>query len=991
MFQIRRSVTQRTFKAFSKEIRTSTPLATPLTTSHRCISRWCMSPGRRITTSPEGRKRRKLNSSPISTTRQTASNKMSPLLVQEVDQEPPNAIEFTLTPVEATLRRLLLDVANYIDNIPPPQDGQIKLPPDLANEKIVLRFTGGWVRDKLLGVPSHDIDVAINKMTGYQFGLKMKEYLEIPGNPEKYGLEGVSKSDKAGTTDKSKTVGGLHKIEANPEKSKHLETVTTKILGLDIDLVNLRKETYTDESRNPAMEFGTPEEDALRRDATVNAMFYNLNTESVEDFTGRGKEDLKAQILRTPLEPYQTFKDDPLRVLRLIRFASRLGYRIDPAAMEAMKDNDIKDALRRKISRERVGVEMEKSLRGPDPHEALRLVFDLGLYETIFSDPTVIVDAHYTPDTEGWAKLMQFAADTLADGQSLEEILVRDDEERYLAWQLAALVPYRDAPQGEPLEAGRRAPPPIASSVAREGIKATNKVCDVVTAAVRNQSEISRLVDQLSQQKRRPDKKVEGEDASARDVLGMAVRRWGASWRSQAMYSLLVEVADDPAAVTTIERKYTLFVEHLKTLNILDAYTFKPLLDGKTLAKAINTPPGPWMKDALDVVMTYQLRNPDTANTDDAIAEVQLQRQHQNGAGDDSGTTGKRGELTSSLIHHFLKLTIRPLFIKAKLSAVTDAGRKNTTTVLPQKVTVKSMDDSINRPWKSGKDAYALDLLRWCVNALDGATVEQVWPLVVPPLLTLVDDREAKYKILGAELIGRLLEITPPSLIAKTGLGEVFEDALLPSLAYLPTITPEEESIPLLNATYPALLALINLRYPNSTPSQTAAPPTPSPDRTKHLDTVLRKGIIYGYTVCSQRPHIVSTLFTHLTPFLTEMGIDSVKHLKYLLPILTETLSYPLGDARVETLLSATRALQAVILNAWPRMVVHRGEVLKGLAFCWINIKESEGEGVEELRRELKEAVGMLRAAVGEEVDFEHDARTLLEAEPGLEGLLVAR
>ena len=275
-----------------------------------------------------------------------------------------------LTETESTLRQLLLDVADYIDSSSSSSEkgSHVNLPENLVKSELVLRFTGGWVRDKLLGVTSHDIDVAINKMTGYQYGLKMKEYLEIPGNPEKYGLQGVASSDaqsaKAGVSDKSKVVGGLHKIEANPEKSKHLETVTTRVLGLDIDLVNLRKETYTDESRNPQMEFGTPEEDALRRDATVNALFYNLNLSEVEDFTGKGFTDMASKFIRTPLEPYQTFKDDPLRVLRLIRFASRLDYTIDLEAEKSMGEESIKEALRAKISRERVGMEVEKMLTG---------------------------------------------------------------------------------------------------------------------------------------------------------------------------------------------------------------------------------------------------------------------------------------------------------------------------------------------------------------------------------------------------------------------------------------------------------------------------------------------------------------------------------------------------------------------------------------------------------------------------------------------------
>lgn len=253
-----------------------------------------------------------------------------------------------LTEVEDELRRLLLDVATYIK-------------PSRPSE---LRFTGGWVRDKLLGVGSHDIDVGINDMTGYQFGLKMKEYLDQPDNAEKYGIKEMTNDDQKATSDARHVIRGLHKIEANPEKSKHLETVTTKIFGLDIDLVNLRKETYSEDSRNPQMEFGTPEEDALRRDATVNAMFYNLKTGEVEDLTHRGWNDMQQKLLRTPLDPHQTFKDDPLRMLRLIRFASRLGYRLDPAVEQSMQDESIRAALKAKISRERVGVEIEKMLKG---------------------------------------------------------------------------------------------------------------------------------------------------------------------------------------------------------------------------------------------------------------------------------------------------------------------------------------------------------------------------------------------------------------------------------------------------------------------------------------------------------------------------------------------------------------------------------------------------------------------------------------------------
>ncbi len=241
-----------------------------------------------------------------------------------------------LTDAEATLRDLLLDVSSFISRTQ-------------SCAKPELRFTGGWVRDKLLGSSSHDIDISISSMTGREFANSMKNGFDSGEINSKHGPE---------------IIGYLANIPANPEKSKHLETVTTKILGFEVDLVNLRKETYCEDSRNPTIEHGTPEEDAFRRDSTVNALFYNLQTSVVEDFTGRGLEDLEAGLIKTPLDPYQTFKDDPLRILRSIRFASRLGFRIDSGDEQAMSDKINQEALRLKISRERFGVEITKMLKG---------------------------------------------------------------------------------------------------------------------------------------------------------------------------------------------------------------------------------------------------------------------------------------------------------------------------------------------------------------------------------------------------------------------------------------------------------------------------------------------------------------------------------------------------------------------------------------------------------------------------------------------------
>ena len=246
----------------------------------------------------------------------------------------PISTKIQLDPRERRLRNLLVDVAQSID----------------GPEPVVLRWAGGWVRDKLLGTETHDIATAINAMTGFPFAQKLAHFAAGPDRAARHALAPAD-------------IGRLHLVAANPEKSKHLETATVRVFGLEVDFVNLRREEYAADSRNPAVEFGTAEEDARRRDATVNALFYNLHTGEVEDLTG-GLADLERRVMRTPMEPLQTFTDDPLRVLRLVRFASRLGFRIDEAAEGVMADERVLGALRVKISRERVGVEVEKMLKG---------------------------------------------------------------------------------------------------------------------------------------------------------------------------------------------------------------------------------------------------------------------------------------------------------------------------------------------------------------------------------------------------------------------------------------------------------------------------------------------------------------------------------------------------------------------------------------------------------------------------------------------------
>ena len=187
-----------------------------------------------------------------------------------------------------------------------------------AAQQTTVRICGGWVRDKALGRVTKDVDVALDNCSGATFAERVVEALAK-------GLEG---GDGRGAALAASSTVGL--IAANPEQSKHLETATMRICGVEVDFVNLRSESYADagDSRIPTMAFGTPQEDAARRDFTLNALFFNVHTRRIEDFTGRGWEDLRAGLLRTPLEPRVTLLD-ALRP-RGVRFASRYGFALDP-------------------------------------------------------------------------------------------------------------------------------------------------------------------------------------------------------------------------------------------------------------------------------------------------------------------------------------------------------------------------------------------------------------------------------------------------------------------------------------------------------------------------------------------------------------------------------------------------------------------------------------------------------------------------------------
>lgn len=174
-------------------------------------------------------------------------------------------------------------------------------------------------------------------------------------------------------------------------------TAMIRYKDLELEFVGARKESYTEDSRKPEVEGGTIEDDQKRRDFTINAMAISLNKgnfgELIDPFDGIG--DLEKEILRTPLEPAQTYSDDPLRMMRAVRFASTLNFTIEENSLEAIKQ----EAERIKIvSMERIMVEFNKIMLSQKPSIGLKLMEQTGLMKLIIPE---LIDLKGIEEVEG--------------------------------------------------------------------------------------------------------------------------------------------------------------------------------------------------------------------------------------------------------------------------------------------------------------------------------------------------------------------------------------------------------------------------------------------------------------------------------------------------------------------------------------------------------------------------------------------------------------
>uniref|UniRef100_A0A7S1JB15 Poly A polymerase head domain-containing protein n=1 Tax=Eutreptiella gymnastica TaxID=73025 RepID=A0A7S1JB15_9EUGL len=260
-----------------------------------------------------------------------------------------------------------------------------------------LRVAGGWVRDKMLQRPPNDIDITVE-------GPKPNW---VPGRrkldaPYLTGMDFYNFIIDAQRAAGEQTEGYGY-LPVSEAESRFLPLAVGKLYGFEIALTHLCKGGSSSAK-------ATPEEDSWRRDLTINSLFYNLRTQKVEDWTGKGLEDLRLRRIRTPMAPLRTFyaySVTPARPLRAIRFACRLNFTLDPNIIAAARQKRVREDLMARVTREKMGRELKEVLSGPDPHRGVALLRECGLEDVVFMFHPPLTGRYPRPEDlvpYSWAK-----------------------------------------------------------------------------------------------------------------------------------------------------------------------------------------------------------------------------------------------------------------------------------------------------------------------------------------------------------------------------------------------------------------------------------------------------------------------------------------------------------------------------------------------------------------------------------------------------------
>ena len=630
-------------------------------------------------------------------------------------------ISISLTPQEEKLFETLEHAAIAYENgtlpSPPPpitntstntNTNAIITLPDPPPKRIEIRIAGGWVRDKILNHSSHDVDIALDSLSGIQFASIVQRYLyyeyqkKEEEQKEKCQEEQYQDEQLNERIDQKKQLVKTPKIAiiaANPNQSKHLETATMTIHSIDVDFVHLRGgEVYTSNSRIPTLKESdtiTPLDDALRRDFTVNSLFYNLRKKQVEDYTGRGISDLLVKkALVTPIDANLTFHDDPLRVLRAIRFGVRYGLTLSEEIVNAAKSKEVHDSLHVKVSRERVGKELEGMLSGKNakPQTALNLMTKLKLAGCVFCFPPkgtyvkgmieqygmdyskVLSDMNAAANAreKGWEEatvLLEYTNPILQAFKGLlseknvdidtcfvEKVNIR------LLYLSIFLFPFRKLTYLDKKEKSYS----IINYMIKESIKFSNKDVASMTTIMDNVDEMKSILNGYNLQQ-----SSSAPSSFCRLRIGMVLRQLKDLWITTLLVAAISEMRsnnnitclynDDDSndcgknvvnniSIDIFSALYRDILHH----NLDGCWKIRPLLDGKAIVKSLDLPRGPVVGTYLEEQVRWMLVNPN-GTREKCEEHLQNVRKRELELSSSEGNETQRGEESEEPIKHCSK------------------------------------------------------------------------------------------------------------------------------------------------------------------------------------------------------------------------------------------------------------------------------------------------------------------------------------------------
>ena len=586
------------------------------------------------------------------------------------------------------------------------QKGELEIVmPETPPERIEIRVAGGWVRDKILNLCSDDIDLALDSLSGLQYASIIQRYLlhqeqqkqaklklqaqndhneggrnKIDKNDHDDGGgdgdgDGDCKQNKSNKNKKKKKKKSnkpkIAVIAANPDQSKHLETATMRINTIDVDFVHLRGgETYASDSRIPTLkENATPLDDALRRDFTINALFYNLRKKQVEDYTGRGIQDLLVnKALVTPIDANLTFHDDPLRVLRAIRFGVRYDLTLSDEIIKAARSREVHDSLHVKVSRERIGKELEGMLSGKNakPAKALEMITFLKLAGCVFCFPpdgtpvfgtigdchdndgeysdylkqdgkninnTDVISAAANARRSGWEEASSLLKYTRPLIDAFGEHLTQDGKTHSLSERVdirlfhlsSFLYPFRKLTYLDKKKKSYL----VITFMIKESIKFANKDVTLITTIMENVDEMRSILNGYFHQDDNGNGTSTAVSSFCRLRIGLILRRLKDLWVTTLLVAAIAELRSNnfdkmdeggdnededennvKISCKTISFMLDLYQDIIRN-NLDECWKLRPLLDGKAIVKSLDLPRGPAVGTYLEEQVKWMLEHPD--------------------------------------------------------------------------------------------------------------------------------------------------------------------------------------------------------------------------------------------------------------------------------------------------------------------------------------------------------------------------------------------